>query len=259
MPSILSSRSSTITLLFSQLLSGGLATLNTCPANSQLSCHGSSQDTCCFNSPGGLLLLTQFWDTNPVTGPTDSWTIHGLWPDNCDGTYDQYCDRSREYSNITSIMNARGRAQVLNDMTIFWKDYKGNDESFWAHEWNKHGTCISTMEVACYSEYYPQEEVADYFQKTVDLFKQVNTYQTLEAAGIVPDSSKQYELSQIQAAISAKHGQQVTLNCKNGQLNEVWYFWNVKGSTQTGEWISTSPAGSGSSCPKTGIKYMPKL
>ncbi|PGG99534.1 ribonuclease T2 [Blastomyces parvus] len=259
MLSMITLRSSAIAFLCSQLLlSDVLATPTECPADSELSCQGSSQDTCCFNSPGGLLLLTQFWDTDPVTGPADSWTIHGLWPDNCDGSYEQYCDKSREYSNITAIMEARGETQTLNDMNTFWKDYKGDDESFWAHEWNKHGTCISTMEVACYTEYSGQEEVADYFRRTVDLFKQVDTYQTLKDAGIVPDSSKEYDLSEIQAVLSAKHGQEVTLNCDSGQLNEVWYFWNVKGSAQTGEWVSTTPAGSGSSCPKTGIKYMPK-
>jgi hypothetical protein len=48
--------------------------------NPQLSCQASNvRDTCCVNAPGGLLLLTQFWDTTPVTGPVDSWTVHGLW------------------------------------------------------------------------------------------------------------------------------------------------------------------------------------
>ena len=52
-----------------------------CPSDVPLSCHNSTavEDTCCFNSPGGLILLTQFWDTDPATGPDDSWTIHGLW------------------------------------------------------------------------------------------------------------------------------------------------------------------------------------
>ena len=51
-----------------------------CP-DPQLSCHNSTavENLCCFNSPGGSLLQTQFWDANPATGPEDSWTIHGLW------------------------------------------------------------------------------------------------------------------------------------------------------------------------------------
>ena len=50
-------------------------------SNTQLSCHNTTAvaDTCCFNSPGGQLLQTQFWDTSPSTGPTNHWTVHGLW------------------------------------------------------------------------------------------------------------------------------------------------------------------------------------
>src|SRR5689334_19309257 len=56
-----------------------------CPADSPLSCQNTTtvQDLCCFNAPGGQLLLTQFWDADPPTGPEDSWTLHGLWPDQC--------------------------------------------------------------------------------------------------------------------------------------------------------------------------------
>jgi hypothetical protein len=56
-------------------------TPKTCSGTLQLSCHNTTavQDLCCFNAPGGQLLQTQFWDTNPATGPDDSWTIHGLW------------------------------------------------------------------------------------------------------------------------------------------------------------------------------------
>ncbi|KAG5735221.1 hypothetical protein E4T56_gene13699, partial [Termitomyces sp. T112] len=54
-----------------------------CSTTGAASCHNTSavSNLCCFESPGGLLLQTQFWDTDPSTGPTNSWTIHGLWPD----------------------------------------------------------------------------------------------------------------------------------------------------------------------------------
>ena len=43
------------------------------------SCENTTviQNTCCSPTPGGLVLQTQFWDTNPSTGPSNSWTIHG--------------------------------------------------------------------------------------------------------------------------------------------------------------------------------------
>lgn len=80
----------TITMSFKSFPSMGMLALalqipsvfsdpQTC-SNAPLSCSSSSTEpSCCYNSPGGSLLLTQFWDYDPATGPSDSWTIHGLW------------------------------------------------------------------------------------------------------------------------------------------------------------------------------------
>ena len=98
-------------------------------------------------------------------------------PDNCDGSYQQYCDSSREYSNITSILQSQGRNELLAYMQNYWTDIGGDEESFWEHEWNKHGTCLNTIVPRCYVDYTSQEEVGDFFQRTVGLFKGLDTYQ----------------------------------------------------------------------------------
>ncbi|KAK3075606.1 Ribonuclease T2 precursor (RNase T2) [Teratosphaeriaceae sp. CCFEE 6253] len=227
----------------------------------QLSCHNTSAvaNLCCFNFPGGALLQTQFWDTNPVTGPSDSWTIHGLWPDNCDGTYDSNCDDSRAYTNITQILQAAGADDLLSYMQTYWVSDSGSAESFWEHEWGKHGTCISTLEPDCYTDYQPTEEVPQFFNRTVDLFKSLPSYEWLSEAGIVPSTSATYTTAQIQAALSKnRDGHDVYLGCKSGALNEIWYFFNVQGSLQTGAFEASDLVGSKSTCPNTGIKYLPK-
>ncbi|CEJ93907.1 Putative Ribonuclease Trv [[Torrubiella] hemipterigena] len=228
-----------------------------CPANSPLSCHNSTavQDTCCF-IPTGQLVQTQFWDFSPATGPSDSWTIHGLWPDNCDGSYPAQCDDDRAYTNITDILSDKA-PDTLSYMQTYWKDYKGDDETFWEHEWGKHGTCISTLEPSCYSNYQTTQEAADFFTRTVGLFKTVPTYSWLAAAGITPSTSKTYSLSTIQDVLTKKHGAAVTLKCKNKVINEVWYHYNVRGSLQTGQFVAAAPDGVKGNCPST-VQYKPK-
>lgn len=144
-------------------------------------------------------------------------------------------------------------------MQQYWKDYQGNDESFWYHEWAKHGTCISTLEPECYNDHKATEEVVDYFRKAVDLFKTLPSYQWLAAAGITPSTTQTYTFSQIQAALAVNRpGVQVTLGCKSGVLNEIWYHYDVRGSLQTGEFVASDPDGTKSTCPQTGIQYKPK-
>ena len=111
-----------------------------------------------------------------ITGPSNSWTVHGLWPDHCDGTYDSTCDPSRAYTGIGSILTSLGKSSLLSYMNTYWKDISGDDESFWEHEWSKHGTCVSTLEPSCYIGYTSKQEVGDFFQKAVDIFKTRDTY-----------------------------------------------------------------------------------
>ena len=149
-------------------------------------------------------------------------------------------------------------------MDKYWPSDQGSSESFWEHEWGKHGTCISTLDPNCYTDYQPTEEVPDFFRRTVSLFKSLPSYDWLDAAGITPSTSKTYSGSEIQDALSSHHDDnEVYFNCdSNGALNEIWYFYNVRGSVQTGDFVPTGlPSGVNkpvSSCPSDEIKYLPK-
>lgn len=230
-----------------------------CGTSGQASCHNTTRQTdlCCFESPGGLLLQTQFWDTNPSTGPTDSWTIHGLWPDNCDGTFEENCDSSRAYTNIAGLLTAQGASDTLAFMQTNWVDINGQNEQFWEHEWSTHGTCYSTLEPSCLpSGSAKGAEAVAFFNTVVKLFKTLPTFSFLSAAGITPSSTKTYTLSSVIAAIKAATGVTPQLSCSSGSLNQIFYYYSLQGSVIDGK-FNLIDAPSTGSCPST-IKYTPK-
>jgi len=179
-------------------------------------------------------------------------------PDLCDGTYEANCDQTRVYTNISAILTAGGGSDVHSYMQKYWKDYQGDDENLWSHEWSKHGTCVSTLDTKCYSPYRAQQEVVDYFNVTTSLFATLPTYETLAAAGVLPSGSRTWTEEEIQAPLQKMHGTAVTLRCKGKVLNEVWYHFSVRGSVQGGQFIAAAPDGAKTSCPGTGIRYLPK-
>lgn len=143
-------------------------------------------------------------------------------------------------------------------MEEYWQSNSGTPETFWEHEWDKHGTCISTLDPDCYTNYQTGQEVVDFASKVVELFKSLPTYTWLSAAGITPSSTKTYTLAAIQAALTKNHGASVYLGCSDSELSEVWYFFNVKGSVQSGTWIPVATLNT-ADCPSTGIKYVEPL
>lgn len=99
-----------------------------------------SPETCCYNGAieeggkeNGLFLATQFWNAQPSLGLDDSTTVHGLWPDYCDGTYPQFC------SNVTGIPEYTGEEiravlekydpKLVEFMDVNYKTNSGTDES----------------------------------------------------------------------------------------------------------------------------------
>ncbi|KAK7202958.1 ribonuclease T2-like protein [Myxozyma melibiosi] len=246
-----------------------VSTAHSCPAQKEFSCHLATPipddvDTCCVNAPGGQLLLAQFWDFAPAVGPADKWTLHGLWPDNCDGSFDQFCDATRVVNSVETIFTAAGATELLSTMRESWKAYQGADDRLWTHEWNKHGTCISTLAPQCYG---PEDNttatpMVEYFSRAVDLHSTLDTFGALSDAGIVPAFDATFNKSDILSAISSSisDNHNVTLGCtKSGVLTEVWYHFNVMGRAQDGEYLFADPDGTKDSCPETGIKYLPKI
>ncbi|KAG8965755.1 ribonuclease T2-like [Tulasnella sp. 419] len=143
-------------------------------------------------------------------------------------------------------------------MNTYWLSNDGDNESFWEHEWNKHGTCMSTLKPTCLpSGSKTGLDAANYFQATIDLFKTLDTYSTLAAAGIYPSSSTTFTLSQLTTAVKAKFGYTPAFDCKSGAVNAISYYFNLKGSVIDGTWVPINAPKAGT-CPSTGIKYLPK-
>ncbi|KAJ7304899.1 ribonuclease, partial [Mycena albidolilacea] len=228
-----------------------------CPTTGPVSCSNTSSvsDLCCFESPGGLLLQTQFWDTSPSTGPNDSWTIHGLWPDNCDTTFTENCDPARAYTGIASLLTAQGAASTLSFMQTFWKDINGNDETFWEHEWSTHGTCMSTLNPTCLPSGRPQgAEAVAFFQTVVTLFQNLPTFTWLSNQGITASSTATYTLASLTAAIEAESGFTPVFKCSGSTVNAIQYYFHLRGSIIDGAFQQIAAPESGS-CPTSGIKY----
>ncbi len=94
-----------------------------CPLDGPMSCYNNTPvagDSCCFVHPGGKFLLTQFLDEKAVAGNTEDWTLHGLWPDRCDGSYDQYCNLTPQFNNISAVLENFGQGDLVEFMNRYW-------------------------------------------------------------------------------------------------------------------------------------------
>ena len=93
-------------------------------------------------------------------------------PDLCDGSYPTFCKFAPQYQNITATLTAASQGDLLSYMNTYWLPNSGTSETFWQHEWNKHGTCINTLAPSCYGDAYTAgAEVVDFFTRAVAVFK----------------------------------------------------------------------------------------
>lgn len=155
--------------------------------------HCCSQNGCCRPEP-----LTWF-------------TIHGLWPDYDDGSWPSCCS--------TSEFDPKKVSSLLPLLEKYWPTLSCSSTSlchggrglFWAHEWEKHGTC---------SKPAIQDEFS-YFSKALDLYFKYNITDILNGSGFQATNAKKYPLGDIVAAIKKAVGASPLLVCKKGSVQEL--------------------------------------
>ncbi|KAF9903521.1 ribonuclease T2-like [Linnemannia zychae] len=180
----------------------------------------------------GLIVLVQQWFNG--VGPSNAFTLHGLWPDTCAGGHGppNGCDPRRTYYNVAARLKSFKGASpgFMNEMNTYWGSFKGDNNGFWSHEWSKHGTCISNLAPSCVQNFSPNQDVYGYFRQGLDLRGQYDLYKALANAGIMPGTTPDVE--DMHEAIEKAFGVDAQINCEGGVLNEIWLYFNVKNGNQ---------------------------
>lgn len=162
-----------------------------------------------------LLIYTQEWPEtvckewvhhNPAHScrmpkKDDSWAIHGIWPTKL-GT------RGPGFCNRTWLFDPEEIRPIETDLINVWTNIEAGTGlySFWAHEWNKHGTCAAVLE--------PLNSQYKYFSKGLSLFSNYGMSPILAESGIVPDDDKEYKLIDIYNAVKTKLKVNPSIQCR---------------------------------------------
>lgn len=82
------------------------------------------------------------------------------------------------------------------------------------HEWASHGTCYSTLKPSCLPRGSPRgTEAVLFFQRVVELYKQLPTYDWLAQKGITPSQTRTHTLSEVLDALKEASGVRCMLSC----------------------------------------------
>ena len=131
------------------------------------------------------------------------WTIHGMWPSELHEMGPSSCTNTKfDPSALDSIRE---------ELETKWMDVHAgsNPESFWNHEWSKHGTCSLNLEST--------NTEKKYFQKALELHDRYNIRNVLEEANIV--TGEKYPVKSILDAINQSWGVNAQVTCGQNTVN----------------------------------------
>ncbi|XP_044752039.1 ribonuclease Oy-like [Coccinella septempunctata] len=152
-------------------------------------------------------------DSNYCSLPKEpnAFNVHGLWPTKTGTTGPHSCSSQPKFDR-------KALDPILTRLKQRWMNVHGgtDDYSFWAHEWNKHGTCAKVLE--------PFNTEVKYFNSTLDLNSFYDIYGALTDYGITP-GDQFYAIDDILTAIMRKFGKTPQIYCifsgKQAQLHSV--------------------------------------
>jgi len=167
------------------------------------------------------LILRQIWPATSCMFPGEhtcaiaknitTWVVHGLWPSIKTEIGPAFCNKSLPF-NFDSIK------WLLPRMLKFWPNLYTNTplDSFWKHEWEKHGTCALGL---------PQiKSESDYFNLTLGLRDDYDFGSILELKSIVPDDTLLLDVDKVKNAIRSQLNVEPMLVCYVLKDSDIQYL-----------------------------------
>lgn len=165
-----------------------------------------------------LFVYTQWWPqtqcyeasvNNKTCVPSgiSKWTIHGLWPTVGTEHAPVYCNKSWPFDE-ESIEDLKPK------LVLQWPSYSTPHDyaEFWKHEWEKHGTCATSL------SFLSTEH--KYFQVNLAMNVEYDIFSALEKGGIDPTSDKTYQVKDIEGALFKVYNVHPTVFCLSVKPSE---------------------------------------
>ncbi|XP_065661779.1 ribonuclease Oy [Hydra vulgaris] len=134
-----------------------------------------------------------------IPDAVNGWTIHGLWPSVEKGEQPFFCEPWK--FDEDKVKDLEG------NLELYWPNIfvETTPQSFWKHEYEKHGTCASSVKGF--------ETEHDYFQKALELREKFDIMRVLSESKIVPSTDSSYQFSDIEEALKSGYSAKVCFEC----------------------------------------------
>ncbi|KAK9669572.1 hypothetical protein RND81_13G140600 [Saponaria officinalis] len=177
------------------------------------------------------------------SGPPRQFTIHGLWSNYNDGSWPSCCsDTDFDEKQISTLRKALDENwPTLTCGSI--PTCHGHNGSFYAHEWEKHGTCSASVT--------PDEY--NYFLTTLNLYFKYNVTDVLSEAGYTPSNSEKYPLGGVITSIENAFHTSPLIVCSGDAIQEIRLCFYKDFKTRdcvVTNGVENNDGSSESSCPK---------
>ena len=97
---------------------------------------------------------TRFYYLSLIKETNNTFSIHGLWPQNSKTDYPTFCKKVK--------FSIKELEPIIDELNKFWYSKFSKNTEFWKHEYMKHGSCM----FCSMTEY-------EYFDKTLYLYNKV--------------------------------------------------------------------------------------
>jgi ribonuclease T2 len=145
----------------------------------------------------------------------------GLWPQNWDGSYPCYCSGPLYNGTLLDPIRAtldtvwpNFDCQQALDPACNGAVLPACNDGFWCHEYEKHGTCASTV----------MGDELSFFSGVPKLLAQYDILSAWATAGIKPGSTS-YEVSKLAGALQTAYGTVPVVQCSDGKVTSVLSCW----------------------------------